>query len=191
MANAQYTEQPYAFSEGKVLLADRAYTAAITTAAPGARQNGATPASYTDLGSINESEVTLEKDEPTLIDVATGLFEILRNQVATKDGDARATFTLVEYDLDTIAALTGDVVIGSESIFMGGRPLLQKAVLFVGENPATNSEFHHHNPKSNIFFSIGVEERFRVLNVTVRLLKFSDGADVANLSRDLRMYKFA
>ena len=193
MAQPVYTEQTYAFTEGKVLLADRAYIAAAAVVPPAVKQDGATPASYTDLGSIHQSQVTIEKAEPDIIDVVTGLFEVLRDQVARKDGDMTGRFVMVEYEPAAWAALTGDAevaVAGGTSIFIGGRPLLQNAVLFIGQSPVTDTEFHHYNPKSNMSFRIVDTDRFQTIEVTVRFLKFTDGADPAALSRDIRLFMF-
>lgn len=196
MANSKYTEQPYVGSEGKVLLADRVYVASVNTAPPTAKQAGSTPASYTDLGSINGSVVTLEKDDPDIIEVTTGLFEILRAEVARKDGNARARFTLVEYDPAIWASLTGDSThVGANGggvgvgvgIWTGGRPILSKALLLVGYNPVTAAEFHHYSPKVDLTYKEVEVDRFRAIEVTARFLKWTPANDGAALARDFEL----
>jgi hypothetical protein len=181
-----FTQSPYAWTEGKVLLANRVYVAGVATAAPTALTAGATPTGWTDLGSIDASQANLTKADPTIIDVSTGLFEVLQGQVATKDGDVTAEFTMVEYLPAAFEALTGDVTVGA-GVFVGGRPLLQRAVLFVGQNAATGSEFHHYNPKSNLRFVQADVNRFQGIKVTCTFLKFKDAGDVTGLLRDYKL----
>jgi len=186
-----YTESPYGFTEGKVVLANRVYTAPTGTARPGVAAAGATPAGWTDLGSILDSKVTIDKADPEVIEIETGLFQVLRNEVGKKEGLATAKFTMVEYEPAAWAALTGDAVIGGNSIFVGGRPISQFAVLLVGQNPATGTEFQHWNPKGDMQFKITDNADFTVIDVTFKFLKFNDIADVQNLGRDFRIDTYA
>lgn len=189
-----YTESPYVGTEGKVILANRVYVAPANTAAPGAAVGtalGTAPAGWSDLGSVQDSKVVLDKADPDIIEIETGLFQILRNEVAKKDGITTAKCTIVEYEPAVWSTITGDVVIGGNSIFIGGRPITQYALLLVGQNPATGTEFQHWNPKSNMAFKITDNAEFVVIDLTFKLLKFKDPADAANLSRDYRMYTFA
>jgi hypothetical protein len=189
----KYTESPYVGGEGKVLLADRLYIAAPSTAHPTVAAQGATPAGWSDVGALDGSLMTLAKADPSVTDVTTGLFEILRGQVATKDGDVTATGTIVEYEPSAIALITGDAILtvgAGSALYFGGRPLIQKAFLTVGQNPVTFSEFMHWNPKININFKVVEVNRFRAMQVNARLLKFYDAADTANLARDYKLLKF-
>jgi hypothetical protein len=181
-----YNQSPYAHTEGKVLLAQRAYVAAINTAAPTAAAAGVAPTGWTDLGSIDGSTATLNKSDPTLIDVRTGLYEILRGEIPTRDGDVTCTFTVVEYEPLVWAALSGDAIVGA-GIYVGGRPLLQSAILLVGQNAATGSEFHHWNPKSDLVYKEVDINRFQGIQVTARFLKFTEVADVTGFFRDYKL----
>ena len=192
-----YTESPYVFTEGKVLLADRAYFAPIGTAAPTDKvlgQTPTTPTGWKDLGSIDQSLVTFEKDEATTTQVTTGLYEVLRAEIATKDGDARAKFTLVEYEPKIWALLTGETVhtVGTEgeAIWIGGKPILQYALLLVGQNPVTYAEFHHYNPKVGITYQITEVDRFKGIAITCRFYKYVPAGDATLTARDFEIIYF-
>jgi len=190
MANSTYTESPYKGPEGKVLLADRAYMAPIDTVVPTTKQAGATPAGYTDMGSIDQSLVTIEKDDAEIIEVTTGLYEVLRAEVAKKDGAARARFTLVEYEPTIWASFTGDSThaVGSGvGIWTGGRPIIQKALLLVGFNPVTESEFHHYSPKVGLKYKIVKLNQFNGIEITASFYKYNPAGDAAALARDFEL----
>lgn len=185
--NATYTESPYAFTEGKVLLANRAYLGPVATAAPTVKAAGTTPASFTDLGSIDGSVVTLAKAAATIIPVETGLYEVLRAEVATKDGDATAKWTMVEYEPAAWAALTGDVThaVGTGvGIWVGGRPIIQSAILLIGQNPVTTAEFHHYSPKVDLTYIPTIINQFYGIEVTAKFLQYAPVGDAAVLARD-------
>ena len=190
-----YTEQPYGFTEGKVLLANRVYVGPVATAKPTTKIAGITPASpvgWVDLGSIDGSVVTIEKAAPDIIPVETGLFEVLRGEVPRKDGEGTAKWTMVEYEPAAWAALTGDVMVDvglgtDNAIFVGGRPIIQKALLLVGQTPVTQAEFHHWSPKVNITYMPVIVNQFQGISVTAKFLKFNDAADVADLGRDFQI----
>ena len=194
-----YTESPYAGTEGKVLLADRAYMAPFGTIAPTAAAAGEVPAGgWEDLGSIDKSAVTIDKADATTIPVETGLYQVLRAEVATKDGDATATFTMVEYEPDTWAKLTGDTThtIGTvgpgqgKGIWLGGRPIIQKALLLVGQNPVTGSEFQHYSPTVNLTYKVVDVDQFKGIQVTCKFLKFVDATDTTRIARDYELIMY-
>jgi hypothetical protein len=172
------------------------YVAAVSTAKPTAKAAGATPASWTDLGSIEGSVATLDKADPTVIAVETGLFEILRAEVAKKDGDATCKFQMVEYEPAAWAALTGDTthVVGSTGvgIWVGGRPLIQSAILLVAQNPIGSfSEFHHYSPAVDLSYKPVAVNSFQGIEVTIRFLKYLPSGDSANLNRDFEIIYYA
>ena len=194
--NAKYTESPYIGAEGKVLRADRAYLAPTATANLSAAAAGAPPGAWIDQGSIDASKITLDKADSDIVDVTTGLFEVLRAQVAKKDGELTGKYTMVEYDPNSWSVFTGDATssIGAGTnnrVYVGSRPLLQKAALFVGENAATGTEFQHYSPKVNLTWKIVDINDFSGIEVTVHFLKFNDGGDAANLARDFVLTTFA
>lgn len=193
--NPTYTESPYVGSEGKVLLANRAYVAPPATVRPTGKQAGATPASWSDLGSIDGSVVTIDKADPDIIPVETGLFEVLRAEVAKKDGEATAKWTMVEYEPSVWSSLTStptrSVSGGGVAIYVGGKPILQAAILFLGQNPVTFAEFHHYNPKADLTYKPAVVNQFSGIEVTAKFLKFTPDDDDETLARDFEIVWYA
>jgi len=190
-----YTESPYAFTEGKVLLADRCYVGPQNTAAPTAPLAGVAPiAPWVDLGSIDKSAVAISKAAATITPVETGLYQVLRAQIATKDGDATAVFTMVEYEPKAWQALTGTplhtVGTATDGIYLGGTPIIAKALLLVGQNPVTGSEFHHYSPYVNIVYTITDTNGFKGIQVTATFMKWVPAGDSTNTARDYELVMF-
>lgn len=119
----------------------------------------------------------------------------MREQVARRDGDLTGKFSMVEYEPAAWNALTGDVLVDvgaetSNAIYIGGRPLMQNAVVIVGENPPTGTQFQAWNPKVNLSWRIIDINRVSGIEVTIRFLKFTDGPDAAGLFRDFLLSTF-
>src|SRR3954463_6193041 len=105
----KYTKQPpISGASVAAVMAERVYIAAPTTvyAAPGAKLDGADPvAPWTDLGIVKDSRVNLSYTKEVKY-VETGI-EKVRRGAYTLAKTAEVNFMLEQFDVDTVALITG------------------------------------------------------------------------------------
>jgi hypothetical protein len=158
-------------------MAERVYFAPADTvyAAPAARLDGADPASpWVDLGVVKDSMVQLSYTKEIKY-VETGI-EKVRRGAYSLGKTAEAKFTLEQYDLDSVAILTGLSITAVGAIggvlHLGQEDIVDKALLFVGVNKVDGKEHHIYTSKGTITFDIQQQDDRRLLNVTASLYPF-------------------
>jgi hypothetical protein len=179
----KYTKQPpIAGASVAAVMAERVYIAAATTvyAAPGARLDGADPAApWTDLGIVKDSRVNLSYTKEVKY-VETGI-EKVRRGAYTLAKTAEVTFMLEQFDVDTVALVTGLSITAVGGIggvlHIGQEDVVEKGLLFVGTNKVDGKEHHIWCKKGSLSFQIQQEDDRRVLSVTGSLYPFLSGSE--------------
>lgn len=177
MPTNKYTQQPpKSGASTKAVMAERAYFAAANTAYadPSARLDGADPAGFTDMGVVGGSKVTMTYNKEVRY-VETGIDKVRRGSY-TMGKSAQAQWTLEQYDIDTIADLTGQSVtavggIGGK-VFVGKDDIVEKALLFIGTNKVDGKEHHIYCKKAGLSWSLEDQDDSRVIRVTADLYAF-------------------
>jgi hypothetical protein len=177
MASNKWTQQtPLAGSSIRTVLAERVYFAAADTvfADPTAKLDGGTPAGFTDMGIVAGSKVTLVYTKEVKA-VNTGMEQVRRGSY-TMAKSAKCSFTLEQYDIDTVAMLTGLTVtavgaIGGK-IQLGQDDIVEKALVFVGTKKVDGKEFYHYSKKASLAWSIDEADDSRVIKVEADLYLF-------------------
>lgn len=185
MASNAYTQQPpISGASVKTVLAERCFIAAADTAYsdPGAKLDGATPSGWTDLGIVAGSKVTLTYTKEIRY-IETGIDKIARGAY-TMGKSAECQFTLEQYDLDTLALITGLTVdavgaIGGK-LHIGQDDIIERALLFVGTNKVDGKEHHCYCKKGVINYAMQDQDDARVLNVTSRLYAFTASGETVD-----------
>jgi hypothetical protein len=185
MPSNKWTQQPaLSGSSIRTVLAERVYYAAADTvyADPVAKLEGADPAGFSDLGIIGGSKVTLTYTKEVK-GVMTGMEQVRRGSYSMAKA-CKATFTLEQYDLDTIAIVSGLTpgtvgAIGGK-LHLGQDDVVEKALLFVGTNKVDGKEFHHYSKKCSINWSIDQEDDSRVMKVEADMYAFTPASETVD-----------
>lgn len=182
MASNKWTQgTPLSGASTRAVLAERVYYAAANTAYadPTAKLNGADPAGWSDMGIVKDSKVTLTYTKEVK-PVETGIEKVLRGAYVLSK-KCMATWDLEQYDIDTIAILSGLSitavgVIGGK-LTLGQDDLVEKSLLFLGTNKVDGKEFHHYTKKATLEFAVGEDGDSRTLKATAQFYSFLPSGD--------------
>jgi hypothetical protein len=174
----KYTKQPpISGASTAAVMAERCYIAPADTAysAPGAKLAGADPGGlWVDLGIVKESRVNLSYTKETKY-IETGI-EKVRRGAYVLGKTAECNFMLEQYDLDSVALLTGLSITAVGGIggvlHIGQDDVVEKALLFIGTNKIDGKEHHIYCKKGVVVFQIQQEDDRRLLAVTSSLYPF-------------------
>ena len=182
MPSNKYTQgTPLSGASIRAVIAERVYfhTSGTVYADPVAKLAGADPAGWSDMGIVKDSKVNLTYTKEVK-PVETGIEKVLRGSYVMAK-KCTAAWDLEQYDVDTIAMLTGLPVVAVGAIggklTLGQDDLVEKALLFVGTNKVDGKEFQHYAKKASLEFSIGEDGDSRVLKVTSNLYSFLPAGD--------------
>jgi hypothetical protein len=188
MPTNKWTQQPpLAGASTRTVLAERVYYANKNTAYgaqsagvdPTGKLNGTDPAGFSDMGIVSGSKVTLTYTKEVK-PVTTGIEQVRRGSYSMAKS-AKASWTLEQYDIDTISILSGLSItaiggIGGK-LHLGQDDVVEKALLFVGTNKVDSKEFHHYSKAACLNWSIDMEDDARVLKVDADLYSFLPGGE--------------
>lgn len=158
--------------------ASRIYLKAIDVApaAPVLKSNGATPASWTDLGAMrNAAAVTYTKNTVKLV---AGVDKKLR-KVYTDALTGTFNCSLGQFDDVVLQQVTGltpyTVQAGSIVRFpIGAESVVQSAVLLVDQNKIDGKEMQYYNPAAFLTFALEEVNGATCVKLTVDLPTFID-----------------
>lgn len=168
---------PLAGATTRAVLAERAYIAPSNTAYadPGAKLDGADPAApWADMGLVKDSKVSLSYTKEVKA-VETGIEKVRRGSY-TLSKKCSASFSLEQFDLDTLALTSGlsSIAVGGigGKIHLGQDDVIEKALLFLGTNKVDGKEYHHYTKKASISYSIVDDAEARNLKVDADFYSF-------------------
>ncbi len=177
VSNKLTKQPPISGASTAAVMAERVYIAAADTAyaTPAARLEGADPGgSWTDLGVVKDSRVNLSYNKEIRY-VETGIERVRRGSYSVSK-NAETNFMLEQYDLDTIALLTGlsiDAVGGIGGVLhIGQDDVVEKALLFIGINKVDGKEHHIYCKKGTVSFQIQQEDDRRIVSASASLYPF-------------------
>lgn len=177
-----YTLQPpKTGASTKAVMAERCFIAPANTpyngdnSDPTARYDGSlSPTGFTDLGIVMGSQVQFSYQKE-LRYIETGI-EKVRRGAYTLGKTAQCSFTLEQYDIDTIALLTGQTIASVGAIGgkmqIGQDDVVERALLFIGTNKIDGKEHHLYCKKGVISWNIEQNDDSRVIKVTADLYPF-------------------
>jgi hypothetical protein len=182
---------PLSGATTRAVLAERVYYAASNTAYsnPAAKLDGADPAGWSDLGIVGGSRVTLTYTKEVK-PVMTGIEQVRRGSY-TMARSCKCSFTLEQYDLDTMAIIGGLSIssyTGGGRVEIGSDDIVEKALLFTGTNKVDGKEYHHHCGKASLAWNIDQEDDARVLKVDADLYLFNVGASGGSVEAFVTMH---
>lgn len=174
----KYTKQPpISGASTAAVMAERVYIAPADTVygAPGAKLAGADPGgAWVDLGIVKDSRVTLNYTKDIKY-VETGI-EKVRRGAYTLGKTAEASFMLEQYDIDSVALLTGLTIQAVGGIggvlHIGQDDVVERALLFIGTNKLDGKEHHIYCKKGVVVFQVQQEDDRRLLAATASLYPF-------------------
>jgi hypothetical protein len=173
----KWTQQtPLSGASTRTVLAERVYFANANTAYtdPVAKLNGSDPAGFTDMGIVKDSKVTLTYTKEVK-PVETGI-EKMRRGSYSMSKKASATWTLEQYDIDTISILSGLSITAVGAIggklHLGMDDVVEKALLFCGTNKVDGKEFQHYSKKCSLTWDPADDGDSRVLKCTAEFYSF-------------------
>ena len=126
------------------------------------------------MGIVKDSRVDLTYNKEVK-PIETGIEKILRGSF-TMAKSCMASWTLEQYDIDTMSILSGLSITAVGAIGgklnLGTDDIVEKALLFTGTNKVDGKEHQMYSKRASIAWSIETSDDSRVIKVDARMYSF-------------------